>query len=207
MAEESTPLDRLVDLAVYAPVGLALELRKQLPGWAKTGRAEVDNRVKLYRMIGKFAVQQGRVELVKRLDQLAADRAAASAGIIDAASERVEDGSGSSTTAPASTSATVAGAPRRSTSTDEPRPVGRAAAGATKLRATKAPASAPTTIADSGAEPTVLPIADYDSLAASQVVTRLGALSPAELVAVFDYETSHRGRRTVLGKVAQLQAG
>jgi hypothetical protein len=49
-----------------------------------------------------------------------------------------------------------------------------------------------------------LPIADYDSLAASQVIPRLAGLSPSELQAVHDYEVSHRGRKTVLGKVTQL---
>ena len=49
-----------------------------------------------------------------------------------------------------------------------------------------------------------LPIADYDSLAASQVVPRLGGLEPHELDAVRAYELAHRGRKTILGKVAQL---
>ncbi|MEO6628572.1 MAG: hypothetical protein ABIP03_08385 [Aquihabitans sp.] len=50
-----------------------------------------------------------------------------------------------------------------------------------------------------------LAIADYDSLAASQVIPRLAGLTPAELDSVRGYEASHRGRKTILGKVAQLQ--
>ncbi len=50
-----------------------------------------------------------------------------------------------------------------------------------------------------------LAIADYDSLAASQVIPRLAGLEPAELEAVRAYETAHRGRKTILGKVAQIQ--
>ena len=49
-----------------------------------------------------------------------------------------------------------------------------------------------------------LPIAGYDSLAASQIVARLEGLSTVELVDVQSYETSHRGRRTILSRVAQL---
>ncbi len=49
-----------------------------------------------------------------------------------------------------------------------------------------------------------LPIDEYESLAASQVVARLTALSPAELRTVRDFEGAHRGRRTVLGKIDQL---
>ncbi len=52
-----------------------------------------------------------------------------------------------------------------------------------------------------------LPIADYDSLAASQVIARLAALEPEELGAVRAYETANRGRRTILGKLDQLESG
>jgi hypothetical protein len=60
------------------------------------------------------------------------------------------------------------------------------------------------TRADSDAH---LAIPDYDSLAASQVVPRLAGLTPDELDAVRAYEQAHRGRATVLGRIAQLQAG
>ncbi|MGH9187116.1 MAG: hypothetical protein ACRD0U_15060, partial [Acidimicrobiales bacterium] len=50
-----------------------------------------------------------------------------------------------------------------------------------------------------------LAIPDYDSLSASQVVPRLAGLSEGELEAVRAYEMSHRGRKTILSKVAQLQ--
>ncbi len=50
-----------------------------------------------------------------------------------------------------------------------------------------------------------LAIADYDSLAASQVIPRLAGLEAGELEAVRRYETAHRGRKTILGKIAQLQ--
>ena len=51
-----------------------------------------------------------------------------------------------------------------------------------------------------------LAIPGYDTLSASHVVQRLAGLSAAELAAVGDYETATRGRRTILAKVAQLQA-
>ena len=51
-----------------------------------------------------------------------------------------------------------------------------------------------------------LPIADYDSLAASQVIPRLAGLSAEELAAVEAYELGHRGRKTILGKISQLGA-
>jgi hypothetical protein len=51
-----------------------------------------------------------------------------------------------------------------------------------------------------------LAIPSYGSLAASQVVSRLDGLSPVELESVRRYELAHRGRKTVLGKIAHLQS-
>jgi hypothetical protein len=56
-----------------------------------------------------------------------------------------------------------------------------------------------------GIDPASLAIPDYDGLSASQVVNRLAGLAPSELVRVRDYEAAHRGRKTILSKVAQLQ--
>ncbi len=50
-----------------------------------------------------------------------------------------------------------------------------------------------------------LAIPGYDSLSASQVVQRLAGLSREELAAVGAYEEAHRGRRTILNRVNQLQ--
>ena len=49
-----------------------------------------------------------------------------------------------------------------------------------------------------------LAIPDYDELSASQVVERLEGLDAGALEAVRRYEAAHRGRNTILGKIAQL---
>jgi len=51
-----------------------------------------------------------------------------------------------------------------------------------------------------------LAIPDYDSLSASQVVPRLEGLSTEELASVEAYEAEHRGRKTILNKITQLQS-
>ncbi|HKY15767.1 MAG TPA: hypothetical protein VJM33_12655 [Microthrixaceae bacterium] len=51
-----------------------------------------------------------------------------------------------------------------------------------------------------------LAIPDYDGLAASQVLPRLDGLSADELEAVRQHETRHRARRTILGRISQLQS-
>ena len=75
-----------------------------------------------------------------------------------------------------------------------------------------APTSLPAAVIDAVAnapelgDAASLPIDGYESLAASQVVLRLGSLTPSELAAIADYESTHRARRTILGKIHQLQA-
>jgi hypothetical protein len=49
-----------------------------------------------------------------------------------------------------------------------------------------------------------LPIPGYDELSASQVVERLEGLDRDSLETIRRYETAHRGRNTILGKIAQL---
>jgi hypothetical protein len=67
-------------------------------------------------------------------------------------------------------------------------------------------APAPPDAAWKAPTPTVesLPIPDYDELSASQVVERLEGLDHESLEAIRRYETDHRGRNTILGKIAQL---
>lgn len=43
-----------------------------------------------------------------------------------------------------------------------------------------------------------LPIENYDALTAKEIVTTLKGCSSAQLLAVFNYENTHRQRRTIL---------
>lgn len=51
-----------------------------------------------------------------------------------------------------------------------------------------------------------LPIDGYESLAAIHVVERLGSLTDHDLRLILGFENGHRSRRTILAKIAQLQA-
>jgi hypothetical protein len=70
-------------------------------------------------------------------------------------------------------------------------------------RLTPMPEAAPQ---HNGAVAATLAIPDYDSLSASQVVPRLESLSTDELDAVRAYESSNRGRKTILNKIEQLKS-
>lgn len=81
---------------------------------------------------------------------------------------------------------------------EEARAVGQIGQGSTERVVRSTPTAGP--------EAESLAVPDYDSLSASQVLPRLAALSAEELEAVRAYEDEHRGRRTVLARIAQLQA-
>ncbi len=135
--------------------------------------------VTMARMIGKFAVRQGQTETSKVLAK-AGEQASAVLSDLGART-REPDGVAPTSAAP---------------------PTGPGAPAAT---APPSPAS-PTVTPRSDEPANELAIADFDSLAASQVIPRLPGLSSTELEAVRSYEAAHRGRKTVLNRIAQLQS-
>jgi hypothetical protein len=68
MSDDRAPVERLLDLAVFAPIGLLTALREELPRFSRQGRQVVHNRVVLARFIGQMAVQQGQREVARRLE-------------------------------------------------------------------------------------------------------------------------------------------
>jgi hypothetical protein len=68
MSTRDDPGEQLLDLLVYAPLGLLLEARDLLPKLAEKGRQRMGGQVTVARMIGEMAVRQGqrRAESVVR---------------------------------------------------------------------------------------------------------------------------------------------
>jgi len=188
---------RAIELLVYAPLGLALYARDTLPSLVgvfvargrrelQTKRTPVDRRVEQARGLGEAALATSPE--VRRLVGESLDRARGLAG--GALQELLSWRNGAVDTVGATRpDATTPAAPA-----PPPAPGG--------APASTSPPAAP------GPDPTVavesLPIPDYDELSASQVVERLEGLTPEELAAVRRYESAHRGRNTILGKIAQL---
>lgn len=170
MADANDPVGRLIDLALYAPVGLLTLAQQELPGLIATGRTRVDNQLTLARFIGKMVVRQGGNEFKRRMQ--AAEQARREPPLAPPPEPLALT---------VVTAAAIDHMPKRSART------------------------APSLRAGAGPEDT-LPIDGYDSLAASQVVLRLGSLNTKELESVRRYEERNRSRRTILGKIAQLQA-
>ncbi len=170
-------LERAMEAFVYAPIGLVFEGPDPYPELVEKGRSQVT----AAKMMGEFAVQIGQSEACKRIEQ---GRAQLLETLGTTARPDSPPAKARRTSAPAN-AATAKAEPGH----DGPRTRNAAEKVAT---------------ATAGPKPD-LAIPDYDGLSASQVVTRLGGLSPDELEAVRVHELGHRGRKTILNKVAQIQ--
>ena len=185
MADDpKTPMESALDLFVYAPLGLFLAARDNLPELVERGRRQFTSQVDLARMMGKYAVAEAEKDARKRAKDVAQ-----TVNAFTGSRGESPDRAPVSGTAQAPTSARA----RPST----------AASGSDDAVQTNGKARVPAGPARSSAH---LAIPGYDTLSASQVVQRLAGLAADELDAVREYEDATRGRRTILSKITQLQA-
>ena len=173
--EERSALDEALDLFVYAPVGLAITAAEELPKMVERGREAMEAQMGTARVLGRVAVNQGRVEIARLISQWNDLGSVLRSGAISPRPAR--------------------SANRSSREDEGPAPLHEAAP-APREPARRMPAA-----------PDGLGIPGYESLAATQVVSRLAGLTPVQLEAVKAYESSTRARRTILGRIAQLQSG
>ncbi|HEX6596219.1 MAG TPA: hypothetical protein VF045_04755 [Acidimicrobiales bacterium] len=188
----TSPLDRLLDVVFYAPLGLALRAAEELPNLAAQGRERIGSQSDLARMVGKMAVAQGR----RRVDDLLERKPASPPGT-DRAKPSAPTGPPTGPSPPSPPAA------------DFVAPTSGAASPVADIRPdppAAVPDVAPATDVSPAPHADDLPIPGYDSLSASQVVQRLAGLSTDELEAVRAYEQARRGRKTVLLRIAQLRA-
>ena len=193
MSDRKSPVERAINLFVYAPVGLLALAREELPAIIEKGRQELTNQATVAKMMGEFAVAEGRKEASKRLEQ-----AGEAVGSLRDLGERR-----SAAPAPPSASTTAASPPPAPTPAPAA-PAAPTAPAAPGVASPPAPAAAPASPPPSSDG---LAIPGYDALSASQVVQRLAGLSGGELEDVRSYEAATRGRKTILNRVEQLRAG
>jgi hypothetical protein len=178
--------DKALEYLVYAPIGFALYLRDTAPSFLKVfvarGRSVLDDQRKSVggqlgnaRAVGEFATTRGGPQISRIVTD----------GLLKVR-ERTEEAIDAVNTLLGKT-----GAPPGATTPSSP-------AGTTDR---PAPATATGAPAGTGRH---LAIPDYDELSASQVVEHLDGLSRTDLDAIREYETEHRARNTVLGKIEQL---
>jgi hypothetical protein len=66
VTDSRSPLDTALDLFLYLPVGVAVTAAEEVPKLAAKGRARLGGQVAMAKVVGRFAVAQGRKELSKR---------------------------------------------------------------------------------------------------------------------------------------------
>ena len=193
MSENDTPIERAVELLVYAPIGLAMFAKDTMPTFLKMfvsrGQTEVtkhrrtaEQQAGQYRTIGHFAVKYGGPEVQRR-----------AGGALDSVRKVAED-----------TLGTIAAAAATKPIVSNPRPTPYAAPSSQPAPSSRPAPVAPAPGAADAPDLGALPIPGYDLLSATQVIERLEGLTQPDLVAIRAYEITHRARTTILGKISQL---
>jgi len=205
-ADKSTA-ERVLDLAFYAPLGLAFSVAEALPGLARKGRSRLGPQMVLARTVGQLAVQQGYRQLVgivttpgtNPFSPFSSPRPAAATQKAAAPTATASLDLGGLDALDALDSLEELDAPDEFAEPDAPvavvvpLPPSRFNSG--RHRSARAPQKH---VASE------LAIHSYDSLSAPQVVQRLAGLSRDEVAAVRAYEAATRARRTILARAEQL---
>lgn len=145
--------------------------------------SQLPDKIKLWRFVGKMAVEQVNKRLVDQVDNYST-REPNNPPVMPKSGKMVTANSNYATASKNITlnkDATVANTQKKS--------------------AAKSKAKAKTSPASTSAK---LPIASYDDLSALQILDLLGALNKTELAKIKKYETANRSRQTILKKIAML---
>lgn len=175
--KEQNPVDQLIDLFVYAPVGLLYEYQDVLPQLVRRGKSQVQ----LARVVGKMATNRGGgADAVNMVAE----------GIASAIARQLTDLGEAIGLAPNDEASS--GPDLRLVPDADPEDP---SAAVEPIEASVAVDEAP-----------VLPIARYDELTAKEIVGLLDDLEPNQLGAIRAHEEASRARKTVLGKLDRLEA-
>lgn len=153
---EPTTEQQLVDLFVYAPIGIALEAVDNMPKFVERGKSQLT----IGRFLARTAAKKGGSTLEGMAERFVNDASQVIVDLfgIDLTPDGAED---------------------------------------------DAPVVKPAKAVEAG--DVELPIADYDSQAAAQIVKLLAQLTPDEWDQIEAHETAGRGRVTILRKITQLR--
>jgi len=225
--EQKTPAEAVLDLAVYAPLGLVITVAETFPQLVRKGRSRLGPQIALARSVGQFAVRQGARQLRGMTGGGLPFPFSSLPSFANFPPFPFRPGAGRSPTGPHATDDGPAagqanGAARPRAGNVDPRGGTAGAPGVRSGSAGTAPGGSGPSGTSGGYRTTSSPFGDrgspahdpstdahlaipsYDSLSASQVLQRLAGLSRDEVEAVRAYEARTRGRRTVLARADQL---
>jgi hypothetical protein len=160
---ETEPVEALLDLLLYAPLGLVTQLDELLPGLIERGRSQAA----MARMVGEFAVRAGSQKVQGRADETQRTLENAARTILGVLSGLVDRSGASTATSQESSSSS----------------------------------SSPTSSEAAGDG---LPIENYDTLKATEIIPLLDALDAGQRASIESHERAGRSRKTILHRLAQL---
>jgi hypothetical protein len=210
-----------VELFVYAPIGMAMFAKDTVPTFLKMfvarGETEIEHRRKSfgdqltqYRTVGQLAVKYGGPEVRRRAEstvgqvrRVGGDTVSGLIGTVTPEGDAIFGAEETEieieielTEVDEIADDAIASAPPVSPWDTHPSEGSRS----------WAPIGGPVHDARPEHDRAALAIPNYDQLSASQVVEHLDGLTAGELAEVREYERAHRGRNTILGKIATLTA-
>jgi len=222
VAEDKPSVEKAVELFVYAPVGMACYMRDMLPSMMGVFVARGRREVQSHRVPSPPPPPPAPDDVRRRIDESVGFAKVVAGGGIGVARDVAGTGLGvardvAGTTLGALLARRAAEAGPAAAAPDVAAPDAAApgAAGApptTDARTAKPkapsakepPSKEPASTHEPAPAVDTLAIPDYDELSASQVVERLEGLDEDSLDAIRRYEAAHRGRNTILGKIARL---
>ena len=179
--DEANPIEQLLELMVYAPIGLLYEYQDVLPKLVKRGKSQVQ----LARLFGQMAAKRNQSE-AGGID-LASVASLASSAVARALTD-IGAQLGLAPTSPASGGDSAeAKAEAPAPSVDETDNDGREAT-------------------DSTSPSSTLPVAGYDELKAREIIPMLEDLSESQRDRIQTHEAANRNRKTVLAKLDRLRS-
>ncbi|MDH3295289.1 MAG: hypothetical protein OER95_13295 [Acidimicrobiia bacterium] len=200
---EDNPLEQLIELLIYAPIGLLYEYPEVLPRLIKRGRSQVQ--------LAKFAGQLALKQQQHRSGQATHDESPSMSPdtLVDGVARLITELGSMIGLAPPHQQPRPGGEPTGADrAVDEAVPARPSDTdGQTRITATPSPSAGE---ADASGhvehpKPTArLPVANYDDLTAKEVIFLLEDLTVSQLRRVRDHEKHTRNRKTVLSKIDRL---
>ncbi len=182
--------DKLVDITIYAPIGFIKLASDAVSHASEVGKATYESKTHMAKAVGKMAAEFGSKQV----------QAQASTAI-----KQIKDKISSSVI---NTGVNVA-SKKNVTQDDNSESViqyKKAKVNPNKLDIDNGNKlyNEDLNLESSKVDVSDLGISSYDTLAASQVISRLDNLPKEQLSKIFEYERSHRKRRTVLAKLESI---
>jgi hypothetical protein len=207
VTDNKSPGDRLLELVVFGPTGLAVTLVEEFPKFVEKGRHRVEGQVHTARLVGQFAVQMGRRQLEQSLAHFGGDPAPQAHHAPPDPLSHDDDRSATSVRTDVAAPTPAPSAPPQERADAVVDHNGGGLDGDVPVTPGRPSVWLGGGDPNGSVASSALAIPGYDSLSASQVVQRLEGLSSSELEEVRAHEAAHRQRRTILHRVEQLLAG